>query len=253
MLRETRHEKLLRILREEGVLPVGEIARRLKVSEATARRDVSDLAEAGRLRRVYGGAVDLPRTERAERPFAEEEMDDLPAKDAVAAHAAQLVEDGETVLLDIGTTTLRLARRLRGRRLTVVTSSLAVYEELRSDAEVTLVLLGGEVRRNYRSLVGRLTQAALREVYADHAFLGTSGVLPDGRVLDTTEVEVPVKRAMLGAARKTVLLATPRKFPGTGSARVCQATDIDTLITGRACDPAALAAFREADVEVVQV
>ncbi|NSC24894.1 DeoR/GlpR transcriptional regulator [Streptomyces albus subsp. chlorinus] len=250
MLRETRHEKLLRILGEEGVLPVGEIARRLQVSEATARRDVTDLSDAGRLRRVYGGAV---AREPAERPFAEEEVDDLPAKDAVAARAAELIGNGETVLLDIGTTTLQLARLLHGRKITVVTSNLAVYEELRSDADVTLVLLGGEVRRNYHSLVGQLTQAALREIYADRVFLGTSGVLPDGRVLDTTEVEVPVKRAMLGAARQAVLLATARKFPGTGSARVCQAGDIDMLITGRSCDPATLATFREADVEVVQV
>ncbi|MGY1439223.1 DeoR/GlpR family DNA-binding transcription regulator [Streptomyces reniochalinae] len=250
MLRESRHEELLRILREEGVLPVVEIARRLRVSEATARRDVSDLSGAGRLRRVYGGAL---AREPAERPFAEEEVDDLPAKDAVAAGAAELVEDGETVLLDIGTTTLQLARLLHGRKITLVTSSLAVYEELRSDETVTLVLLGGEVRRNYRSLVGNLTRAALREIYADRVFLGTSGVLPDGRVLDTTQVEVPVKQALLGAARQAVLLATPRKFPGTGSARVCQATDIDMLITGQASDPATLAAFREADVEVVQV
>jgi DeoR/GlpR family transcriptional regulator of sugar metabolism len=134
----------------------------------------------------------------------------------------------------------------------VVTSSLAVYEELRSDAAVSLVLLGGRVRRNYQSLVGHLTHAALSEVYVDRPFLGTSGVLPDGRVLDTTEVEVPVKRAMLRASRQCVLLATARKFPGTGNARVCQAGDIDVLITNRTSDPATLATFREADVEVVQ-
>ncbi|MBQ1120734.1 DeoR/GlpR family DNA-binding transcription regulator [Streptomyces sp. B15] len=250
MLRETRHEKLLRILGEEGVLPVVEIARRLQVSEATARRDVSDLSGAGRLRRVYGGAI---AREPVERPFAEEEVDDLPAKEAVAAGAAELIRNGETVLLDIGTTTLQLARLLHGRKITVVTSNLAVYEELRADSEVTLVLLGGEVRRNYRSLVGQLTRAALAEIYADRVFLGTSGVLADGRVLDTTEVEVPVKRAMLNSARQAVLLATARKFPGTGSARVCQATDIDMLITGQESDPATLATFREADVEVVQL
>lgn len=250
MLRESRHEKLLRILRQEQVLPVSEIARRLKVSEATARRDVTDLGVAGRLRRVYGGAVS---SGPVERPFAEEEVDDLAGKDAVAERAAELITDDETVLLDIGTTTLQLARKLHGRRITVVTSNLAVYEELRGDSEVNLVLLGGQVRRNYHSLVGFLTEAALRELYVDRLFLGTSGILPDGRVLDTTEVEVPVKRAMLTAARQVVLTATARKFPGTGGARVCSAADIDVLITGQAADPATLAEFREADVEVVQV
>ncbi|MCT2591413.1 DeoR/GlpR family DNA-binding transcription regulator [Streptomyces sp. N2-109] len=250
MLRETRHDQLLRILREEGVLPVTEIARRLEISEATARRDVADLSGAGQLRRVYGGAV---ARDSAERPFAEEEVDDLAAKNAVAQHASGTVEDGEVVLLDIGTTTLQLARRLHGRKITVVTSNLAVYEELRGDPEVTLILLGGQVRPNYHSLVGFLTESSLRELYVDRLFLGTSGVLPDGRVLDTTDIEVPVKRAMMSSARQVVLLATAKKFPGTGSARICGPSEIDMLVTGRSSDPATLAVFREAEVEVVQV
>lgn len=250
MLRESRHDRLLLILREEGVLPIGEIAKRLEVSEATARRDLADLSQAGRLTRVYGGAV---AREPAERPFAEEEVDDLADKNPVARRAARLVEDGEVVLLDIGTTTLQLARLLHGRKITVATSNLAVYEELRDDPEVTLILLGGRVRRNYRSLVGSLTRAALDHLYADRLFLGASGVLADGRVLDTTDIEVPVKQAMLASARQVVLLATAKKFPGTGSARICGPGDIDVLITNQTADAATLATFREADVEVVQV
>lgn len=247
MLRESRHEQLLRVLREEGVLPIGEIAQRLRVSEATARRDLGDLSRAGRLTRVYGGAV---AREAAERPFAEEAVDDLADKDAIARRAARTVEDGDVVLLDIGTTTLQLARQLHGRKITVATSNLAVYEELRDDAEVALVLLGGQVRRNYRSLVGFLTQASLGQLYVDRLFLGTSGVLPDGRVLDTTDVEVPVKQAMLDSARQVVLLATAKKFPGTGTARICGPQDIDVLVTNQASDPGTLAVFREAGAEV---
>jgi DeoR family fructose operon transcriptional repressor len=250
MLRENRHEQLLRLLREEGVLPIREIAERLKVSEATARRDLAGLSEAGRLTRIYGGAVARPPVER---PFAEEEADDLADKDSVARHALTLVEDGDVLLLDIGTTALQLARQLHGRNVTVVTSNLAVYEELRDDDAVTLVLLGGRVRRNYRSLVGHMTETSLRALYADRLFLGTSGVLPDGRVLDTTDVEVPVKQAMLASARQVVLLATAKKFPGTGTARICGPRDIGVLVTNRTSDPATLAVFREADVEVVQV
>ncbi|OEU89322.1 ArsR family transcriptional regulator [Streptomyces abyssalis] len=250
MLRETRHEQLLKLLREEGVLPVGRIAQRLGVSEATARRDLTDLDRAGMLTRVYGGAV---ARGPVERPFAAEEAEGRAGRDAVARTAAATVEDGETVLLDIGTTTLQLARRLRGRSITVATSNLAVYDELKDDPEVTLVLLGGQVRRNYRSLVGPLTQSGLGQLYADRLFLGTSGVLPDGRVLDTTDVEVPVKQAMLAAARHVVLLATARKFPGTGTARICGPQDIDALITNQASDPGTLAVFREAGVEVTAV
>ncbi|CAM5728296.1 DeoR family transcriptional regulator OS=Streptomyces antimycoticus OX=68175 GN=SANT12839_084280 PE=4 SV=1 [Streptomyces antimycoticus] len=95
MLRETRHEKLLSILGEEGVLPIGEIATRLGISEATARRDLTELGRAGRLTRVYGGAVAAP-TEDEERPFGEVAVDDLADKEALALAAAELIADGQS-------------------------------------------------------------------------------------------------------------------------------------------------------------
>lgn len=252
MLREARHENLLSLLQEEGVLPVREVARRLGVSEATARRDLTELGASGRLTRVYGGAV-AARTDN-ERPFAEVAVDDLAAKQAIAERAAALVEDGEVVLLDIGTTTLELAKQLRGRSVTIVTNNLAVYEELRDDSEVRLILLGGEVRRNYLSVVGPLTENSLRELYAGRLFLGTSGVLPDGSVLDSTHVEVPAKRAMIASARQVVLLASTGKFPGdSGLFRVCGPDAIHTLITNRTADAATLATFRDAGTEVITV
>ncbi|MGW2325983.1 DeoR/GlpR family DNA-binding transcription regulator [Streptomyces sp. NPDC001700] len=253
MLRETRHEKLLSILGEQGVLPIGEIAKRLEISEATARRDLTELGRAGRLTRVYGGAVAAP-TPDEERPFGEVAVDEPAEKAAVAGRAAELVADGDVLLLDIGTTTLHLARLLRGRPVTIVTSNLAVYDELRDDPEVTLILLGGQVRANYRSVVGFLTESNLRQLRVGRLFLGASGVLSDGSVLDSTHVEVPVKRAMLASAREVVLLVTAGKFPGdTGLARICGPREIDTLITNKTADPATLDAFREADVEVVTV
>ncbi|ADI05259.1 transcriptional regulator, DeoR family protein [Streptomyces bingchenggensis BCW-1] len=253
MLRETRHETLLTILGDEGVLPIGEIAKRLGVSEATARRDLTELGRAGRLTRVYGGAVASPRPDE-ERPFGEVAVDDLVDKTAVARRAARLVADGDVVLLDIGTTTLQLAKLLRGRPITIVTSNLAIYDELRDDPEVTLILLGGQVRSNYRSVVGFLTESNIRQLHVGRLFLGASGVLPDGSVLDSTHVEVPVKRAMLGSSREVVLLATAGKFPGdTGLARICGPQQINTLITNETSDPATLEVFREAGVEVVTV
>ncbi|MFI1330359.1 DeoR/GlpR family DNA-binding transcription regulator [Streptomyces sp. NPDC020845] len=253
MLRETRHEKLLSILGDEGVLPIGEIAKRLGVSEATARRDLTELGRAGRLTRVYGGAVATPQPDE-ERPFGEVAVDDLADKTAVARRAARLIADGDVVLLDIGTTTLQLAKLLRGRPVTIVTSNLAIYDELRDDPEVTLILLGGQVRSNYRSVVGFLTESNIRQLRVGRLFLGASGVLPDGSVLDSTHVEVPVKRAMLASSREVVLLATAGKFPGdTGLARICGPQQIDTLITNETSDPATLEVFREAGVEVVTV
>ena len=120
------------------------------------------------------------------------------------------------MLLDIGTTAYRLARQLHGRRLTVITSNLVVYEELADDEGIELVLLGGMVRREYRSLVGFLTEDNLRQLHADWLFLGTSGVRPGGQVMDTTVVEVPVKRAMIAASDQVVLLADVGEVPRHG-------------------------------------
>ncbi len=247
MLARRRHERILETLRTRGPVEVAELAVLLEVSEATVRRDLSRLETEGVLARVHGGAAPLVTDEP---PFDVVAVDHLAEKEAVAAAAAALVRDGDVVLLDIGTTTHLVARRLRGRAITVVTTSLAVYDELVRD-EVELILLGGAVRRNYRSMVGFLTEQAIRQVHADVLFLGTSGVRRDGSVLDTTAVEVPVKRAMLTVAERVVLVADASKLPGRGIARVCGPDALDTVVTGPDADHDTLGTLRDAGVEVL--
>jgi DeoR/GlpR family transcriptional regulator of sugar metabolism len=250
MLPDRRHELILRTLRSEGPATITLLAERLGASHATIRRDLAQLDEEGLLKRVYGGAV--PVTDRDD-PFTDVAEVRVAEKDAIAHRCAGLVKDGETVLLDIGTTAHRIARQLRGRSLTVITSSLAVFDELQHEHTIQLVLLGGVVRRDYRSLVGFLTEDNLRQIHADRLFLGTSGVRPDGHVMDTTVVEVPVKRAMIAASERVVLVADRGKFPGTGMARVCGARELDTVVTNDPLDEKTRAAFHEAGVEVIEV
>jgi DeoR/GlpR family transcriptional regulator of sugar metabolism len=249
MLAEARHARISQTLRLEGPVAVGTLAERLGVSQATVRRDLLELERQGRLSRVHGGAVAVGDNDE---PFAEVAAVNVARKDAIAERAAAMVADGETVMLDIGTTAHRLARRLRGRQITVITNSLAVYEELRDEHSIQLVVLGGVLRRSYRSLVGFLTEEALRQFHADRAFLGTSGVRPDGQVLDTTAVEVPVKRAMIGAADQVVLLADASKFPGRGMTRVCGPEQLDVVVTDAPADSPTAAVLREAGVEIRQ-
>ena len=248
MLARRRHQRILEMLRDDGLAEVGHLSRELGVSGATVRRDLSLLEREGLLQRVHGGAAPLRTTEPPFEVVAGGHQD---AKVRMARIAAGLVRDGDVVLLDIGTTTSQVARSLRGREVTVITSSLAVYEELACDDVVELILLGGIVRRNYRSLVGFLTEHALRQLHADLLFLGTSGVRRDGSVLDTTAIEVPVKRAMLEAAERAVLVAGADKFPGRGIARVCGAAELAAVVTEPGADAPTLAAVAEAGVEVI--
>jgi DeoR/GlpR family transcriptional regulator of sugar metabolism len=249
MLPQQRHELILRALRMEGPAAVRVLAERLGTSQATIRRDLVHLNREGLLTRVYGGAVSATDNDD---PFAEVATVHVQDKDKIAARCAELIKDGDTILLDIGTTAHRLARALHGRSLTVVTSNLAVYEELVDDPDIQLVLLGGVVRRRYRSLVGYLTEDALRQVGADRLFLGTSGVRKDGQVMDTTVVEVPIKRAMIAASDQVVLLADASKFPGTGMARVCLPQDLHVVVTNAPADPDTRAALSDAGVQVIE-
>jgi DeoR/GlpR family transcriptional regulator of sugar metabolism len=245
MLRVQRRQEILEAVRG-GPAHVGELAAAFGVSEMTVRRDLRALEREGKLTRVHGGAV-----VSAEPSFAEVVVERLDAKDRIGAAAAALVEDGQTIMLDIGTTTLQLARHLRGREVTVITSNLAAYEELLPESSVELVLLGGIVRRNYRSLVGVLAEDALRQLRADVAFLGASGVEEDLAVVDTTMVEVPIKRAMMAAAARTVLLADSAKFGMRGVVRVCGPDELDTLVTDTEAPRPALSKLRKAGVEVI--
>jgi DeoR/GlpR family transcriptional regulator of sugar metabolism len=240
-----RRQEMLRAVRS-GSAHVTDLAVNFGVSEMTVRRDLRALAREGKLERVRGGAVNADW----EPPFEQTVVERFDAKDRVGAAAAELVADGQTVMIDIGTTTLQAARHLHGRDITVVTTSLAVYEELVPDPAIELVLPGGIVRRNYRSLVGVLAEDSLRQLKADVLFLGTSAVDGEIAVWDSTMVEVPIKRAMIAAADRVVLLADARKFSMGGIVRVCEAGEIDHVVTDATLPPAARETIDEAGIEV---
>jgi DeoR/GlpR family transcriptional regulator of sugar metabolism len=243
-----RRQEILRAVRS-GSTHVTDLAQSFGVSEMTVRRDLRELAQDGKLERVRGGAVSASD----EPPFEETVVERFDAKDRIGAAAAGLVLDGQTVMVDIGTTTLQAAHHLHGRHLTVVTTSLAVYEELVPDHEIELVLPGGVVRRNYRSLVGVVAEDSLRQLRADVLFLGTSAVDERLAVWDSTMVEVPIKRAMIEAAETVVLLADAEKFSMSGVVRVCEAGAIDHIVTDGAIPAAVRAAIDDAGIEVTIV
>jgi DeoR/GlpR family transcriptional regulator of sugar metabolism len=240
-----RRQEILRAVRS-GSSHVTELARNFGVSEMTVRRDLSELAREGKLERVRGGAVNADW----EPPFEQTVVERYDAKDRVGAAAAALVADGQTVMIDIGTTTLQAARHLHGRDITVVTTSLAVFEELVADPAIELLLPGGIVRRNYRSLVGVIAEDALRKLKADVLFLGTSAVDADLGVWDSTMVEVPIKRAMIEAAETVALLADSAKFSMAGMVWVADARALDTIVTDAPVPESCHAAVERFGVEV---
>ena len=257
MILRERQDRIVSALRSGGAASVRDLAQSLQVSESTIRRDLDLLDRNGELTRTYGGAVLRPGETvtdsgdplRLEAPFSADTGIDL--KQRVAERAATLVPDESVLLLDIGTTTPLVARRLRGRSVTVITSNLAVLDELRDDTTVRLVMLGGVFRRNYRSFVGSLTQSALTQVSADLLFLSCTGVRPSGHVVDNMAVEAPIKQAMIAAADRIVLLATELKFPGTGALRLCGLADVNSVVTTAGANPETLELCRQAGGQVI--
>jgi DeoR/GlpR family transcriptional regulator of sugar metabolism len=245
MVPAQRRQRILQAVRT-GTAHVSDLARAFDVSEMTVRRDLRALQDAGQLERVHGGAVHTV----PERPFAEIALEGQEAKDHIGRAAAALVQDGQTVMLDIGTTALQVARHLRGRDITLITTNLAVLDELCADDAVELVLPGGLVRRNYLSTVGVLAEDALRQLSADIAFLGTSAVDQDLSVWDTTMIEVPIKRAMIRAAARVVLIADSEKFSMNGVVRICGPGDLDQIITDADLPAADRSAIEDAGIEV---
>ena len=245
LLPAQRRQEILRAVRG-GSAHVSELAESFGVSEMTVRRDLGALARDGKLERVHGGAVDGS----GEPGFSQIEVERSDIKDRLGAAAATMVSDGQTVMVDIGTSTLQFARHLHGKKITVVTTNLAVVEELVPDPDIELVLPGGIVRRNYRSLVGVLAEDSLRQIKSDILFLGTSGVDVDMGVWDTTMVEVPIKRLMIAGAEEVVLLADTAKFAMTGMVRVCGPESIDHIVTDAPLPAACRSAVDAAGIEV---
>jgi DeoR/GlpR family transcriptional regulator of sugar metabolism len=258
MILRERRERILRALQSGGA-SVRDLAQALDVSESTIRRDLQLLDRNGELTRTYGGAVLLPRAvvnhdedvgaEEIEQPF--DNTSDFAMKNAMAVKAAALVEDDSVIILDIGTTTPLVARALKGRPVTIITSNVAVLDELRDDDAVRLVMLGGVLRRNYHTLVGSLTELALSQVSADLVFLSCTGVRPSGHIVDNMAVEAPIKQSMIAAADRVVLLASEQKFPGTGALRLCSIKDVDVLITTEGAHQETVNICREAGGEVI--
>lgn len=247
VLAEQRHQLILRSLRSGGTASVADLAEQLDASAATIRRDLLKLEADGLITRVHGGAV----IEDDQPPFNEAAEVQVAEKDAIAARAAAMVEDGQSVILDSGTTVHRLALHLRGRRITVITNNLAVYDELIADENVDLMLLGGMVIRESRMMDGFMAEDNLRQVHADWLFMGACGLRPGGQVMDTTVAEVPARRAMIAASDRVVLLADKTKLPGTGMVKICGPEDLDVIITDASQDDATCVALREAGVRVV--
>lgn len=252
LLPHERHLHILERARTHSRVEVSALARELEVTSETIRRDLTVLEQQGRLRRVHGGAVHIERlgyepsiTARLERQTAE--------KKRIAKAALSLLPEGGSILLDSGTTTMELARRLPSDfEAAVVTNSLTIAAMLAEHPRIELLVLGGRLRDVTKAMVGPWPTAALERLRIDVAFLGANGVTPEAGFTTPDLVEAEVKSAMVASAARVVCLADHTKIGQTQLCRFAGISEVDVLVTDTGLDEALAEELAEAGPEVIR-
>lgn len=231
---------------------VAELSEVFQVSEATVRRDLKELEEANRIRRTHGGAI--PRERVSFEPSIQEKKDQFALeKQRIAEKAVELIREGETILLDSGTTTHQLARLLhRFSRLTVVTNSNHILQELQGLDHLELISTGGMVRRGIESMVGPIAEQTLGMIKVDKTFLGTNALDPEEGISTPHLLEAQVKKSMIRAAKEVILLCDRSKINRVSFAKVAPLSSVDILITDRKAPSDILERIKEQNVQVIR-
>lgn len=247
---EERRTRILELVHERKKLTVTELCDILGVSAATVRGDLRDLDRENLLVRTHGGVIEKSRTS-FELASSKRSTVNLAAKQAIAKAAEQLVEDGDTIVLDTGTTTAELAKRLVAvQRLTVVTNDLKIARILEEVQGIELVLLGGTLRKGYHCTVGPDGLRMARDLRVDKAFMATNSLSPETGATTPDLQQAETKRAMIAIARKVILLCDSSKIGMESFARFADLGEIDMLVTEHLPDETR-DAFKEHDIEVV--
>ena len=251
MLLDERRQHVLSLLQRDGRVLVSELSDTLGISRITIRKDLGYLESKGLVQRTHGGALAPQGSALLDPSLKEKEQHQFKEKERIAAAAVNLVQEGQCVLLDSGTTTTAIARALRRfSRLTVITNAVNIAAEL-AHTDFDVILTGGSLRKNSFSLVGPLAEDVLREMHADILFLGVDGF--DAKVGLTTPnvLESRVNRAMVHAARRVVAVCDSTKLSRRSLALIVPVTAIHTVISDTHLSEEDVKTLKSAGIEVI--
>jgi DeoR/GlpR family transcriptional regulator of sugar metabolism len=248
MLSHERKAHLLSLLAASGSLIAKDVSRALGLSEDTIRRDLRELAKEGRLKRVHGGAVPIAP---ANAPFPRRIAIATPEKIEIGRCGATMIEQGQVVFLDGGTTALQLARHLpQGLSATIITHSPNVAMELLNHERLEVEIVGGRLLRHSIVTSGAATVAWLDRYRPDICFIGATGLHPDQGVTTGDSEEAEVKRAIIARSGAALILASSEKFGAVSSFEIAKWADIDGLIVSKEAESRASALFGHLGCEI---
>lgn len=232
MLIEQRQSRLQELLARQGMSDLDSLAKTLDVSQSTVRRDVEALAARGLARRTHGGVIWLGERTGPTRLYVfDQKLDDqVEAKRQIARAAADLVQLGQTVLIDGGTTTYYLAEALAGRPLQLVTNSLPIAQVFLNDEKVEVILTGGLLYPRYGVFLGPGAESMLESVHASMLFLSVAGIF-ESHLYNQNLLLVHSERKMMEQAQQIVLLVDHEKFGQQALVRLCDLKEIDVVVS----------------------
>jgi len=252
MLTHQRKQYLLDLLQSEGQIIAKAVSDSLGLSEDTIRRDLRELAKEGLLERVHGGALPLLKRSPALAPFAGREQISTDTKIAIGRAAAAMIQAGQVVFIDGGTTAVQLARQLpHDLSATVVTHSPSIAVELVEHPHIEVLMLGGRLYKHSIVGVGAATVEAISRIRADLYFMGVASLHPLAGITTGDYEEACVKRALSNAAARTVVLASPEKLDTASAFQIAPLNRVSDIIMHREVDEALMAPYREMGINII--
>ncbi|MCL2518251.1 MAG: DeoR/GlpR family DNA-binding transcription regulator [Oscillospiraceae bacterium] len=225
-----RRNKIKQLLTNDKTVTVENLSKQFFVSESTIRRDLDKLADDGAIRRTYGGAFMLENLTN-DLPITIREHENIDAKNIIAQKAVKYIQDGATIIMDTSSTVTALVPLLNVfEGLTVITNGIKTTYLLNSYGKITTYCTGGRLREHNMSLVGTTTCQRLGEINADIAFISCRGLSVEKGVTESSEEEAQVKKAMINAASKTILLCDASKLDMVLMNRVCEIKSLHAII-----------------------
>ena len=251
MLANQRREKILELLREDGSAKVHNLSKIFKVSEVTIRHDLERLEKDGFVTREHGGAF-LKEVESLVRSFALINQSNMDKKAVIGIHAAGLIEAGDTIILDSGSTTTEVAKNLVGRKnLTVITNALNIALILGAEPDIEIIMTGGEFKPPTLSLTGQKAAAFFHDVHVDKLFLATAGISLRSGLTYPSLSDIVVKKAMIDVAETVYLVADSTKIGKGALASLGALSLIDFIITDSGIGKDHLQLFRDHDIKII--
>ena len=224
-----RRERILEILEKKRTASIHELAVMLFTSEASIRRDVEALEKTGQVRRIYGGVM-LEKYHNSVVPLGFREGENSQIKEELARRAAEMVQDGDTIMLDASSTVRRMIKYLNGKRgIKIVTNNLRIFSEVISP-DIRLYCTGGIFDAQNALLYGAASERYIRSLNADKCFFSSQGISLEGKISDASEEETSLRRVMLSHAEKKIFLCDDSKLGVKHMFTLCGKEDVDEII-----------------------